>query len=173
MPKKETPESIEAELNANQSERMAADLKDVVRSLRQFEADLEARERAKGIKIERGKPLARRLAAVGWPKAAIQETMELFGAFDLIIKDRPEEVSERVWRKLAEMEETRISALDQLQDILDARRGERPTKIRLPINLQSRASSSMCGSRCDRERSAGHLHHLAGAMLSICRSVRG
>ena len=57
MPKKETPESIEAELNASQTERLLADLKEAVRAVEEFEADLQERERAKGIKTERGKPL--------------------------------------------------------------------------------------------------------------------
>ena len=43
MPKKETPESIEAELNASQTERLLAELKDAVRAVEEFEADLEKR----------------------------------------------------------------------------------------------------------------------------------
>lgn len=122
MPKKETPESIEAELNAGQTERLLADLKEAVRAVEEFEADLQARERAKGIKTEKDKPLVDRLAAVGVPKEAIDETAELLGAFELLMTDRPEELPERVRRKLAETTEAQLSALDQLQDILDASR---------------------------------------------------
>jgi hypothetical protein len=63
--------------------RLSAVLKEVVRAVRKFEAALEERERAKGIKTDRGKPLVHRLAAIGVPKAAIEETMKLFGAFEL------------------------------------------------------------------------------------------
>jgi hypothetical protein len=121
MPKKETPESIEAELNASQTERLLADLKEVVRAVEDFEADLQERERAKGIKTERGKPLVDRLAAVGVPKETIDETAELPGAFELLMTGTPEELPERVRPKLAETAEAGISPLDQLQDILDAR----------------------------------------------------
>jgi hypothetical protein len=122
MPRKETPESIEADLNASQTERLLADLKEAVRQVEEFEADLEARERAKGIKTERGKPLVDQLAGVGVPKEAIDETAELLSALGLIVSDRLEELPERVRRKLAEAAEAQLSALDQLQDILDARR---------------------------------------------------
>jgi len=88
----------------------------------EFEADLQERERRTGIKTERDKPLVDRLAALGMPKEAIEETAELLGAFELIMKDRPEGLSQRVRRKLAETAEAEISALDQLQDIIDARR---------------------------------------------------
>lgn len=122
MPKKQTPESIEAELNASEMERLLAELNEAVRQVEEFEADLEARERANGIKTEKDKPLVDRLAAVGVPKEAIEETAELLGAFNLVITGRPQELPERVRRKLAEATEAGISALDQLQDILDARR---------------------------------------------------
>ena len=56
MPKKETPESIEAELNATQMERLLRELREVVRQIEEFEADLQERERAKGIKTERHNP---------------------------------------------------------------------------------------------------------------------
>ena len=118
MPKKETPESIEAELNATQMERLLRELREVVRQIEEFEADLQERERAKGIKTERHKSLVARLAAVGVPKEAIDETAELLGAFELLMTGRPDELPERVRRKLAETAEAQISALDQLQDIL-------------------------------------------------------
>jgi len=124
MPKKQTPESIEAELNASDMERLLAELTEAIREVEEFEAALEERERAAGIEPERDKSLVDRLAALGVPKEAIDETIELMGAFELIMKDRPEELSERIRRKLAETADARISALDQLQDILDGRRGK-------------------------------------------------
>ena len=124
MPKKQTPESIEAELNASDMERLLAELTEAIREVEEFEAALEERERAAGIEPERDKSLVDRLAALGVPKEAIDETIELMGAFELMMKDRPEELPERIRRKLAETADAGISALDQLQDILDGRRGK-------------------------------------------------
>ena len=122
MPKKQTPESIEAELNASDMERLLAELTEAIREVEEFEAALEERERAAGIEPERDKSLVDRLAALGVPKESIDETIELMGAFELMMKDRPEELPGRIRRKLAETADARISALDQLQDIIDARR---------------------------------------------------
>ena len=97
---------------------------DGYREVEEFETALEERERAAGIEPERDKSLVDRLAALGVPKEAIDETIELMGAFELIMKDRPEELPGRIRRKLAETAEAGISALDQLQDILDGRQGK-------------------------------------------------
>jgi hypothetical protein len=122
MPKKQTRESIEAELNASRMERLLAELKETLHLVEEFEADLQKRERKAGIKNARDRPLVDRLAALGMPEEALEETAELLGAFELIMEDRPEDLSQRVRRKLAETAEAGISALDQLQDVIDARR---------------------------------------------------
>ena len=77
-----------------------------------------------GIRIKKTKPLAERMAAVGMSKQAIDRISSLFDAFDKVRLGRMDEVPEDIRLKLADSADAKISALDQLQDVLDARRSK-------------------------------------------------
>jgi hypothetical protein len=65
MPPKQTRESIEAELNASESDRLVIKLREVLSDLDEVEKELEALEEAQGLPaFYRSKPLLERMATV-------------------------------------------------------------------------------------------------------------
>jgi hypothetical protein len=122
MPEKQTRESIEAELNASEDRRLALQLKEAIRELDELEAELQRLEKARGLPaFSRTKPLRERMAALGMRREAIDCISDLLDAMSKGELGKMDEVPEGIRRKLAERTEASISALGQLQDILDAR----------------------------------------------------
>ena len=124
MPKEQTRDSIEAELSASEHERLVREFEEFVRGLLELEADFERLEQERGLPVDRTKPLAERMAAVGVSEQAIDRFFSLLDAFDKMRLGRMDEVPKDIRRKLAESADAEISALDQLQDVLDARRSK-------------------------------------------------
>ena len=122
MPKKETCESIEAELAATEVERAIARCREVVRDVQDLERRLKDQEREWGITPIPGKPLIERIAAVGMSKDVIQQVSDMLEAITRIVSSKMNEIPEGGRISLAAMADAEISALDQLQAILDARR---------------------------------------------------
>ena len=122
MPKKETRESIETELAAAEVERAIARCREVVRDVQDLERRLQEQEREWGIAPLPGKPLIERMAAVGMSKDVIQRVSDMLEAIARIVSGKVNEIPEVARISLAGMANAEISALDQLQAILDARR---------------------------------------------------
>ena len=99
-------------------------VEELVYDFNELEADFERLEQEKGLRVDRTKPLAERMAAVGMSKQAIDRISSLFDAFDKVRLGRMDEVPEDIRLKLADSADAKISALDQLQDVLDARRSK-------------------------------------------------
>ncbi len=73
MPTKQTKESIKAEVNASDVERIALQLQEVARDAELVEKDLRALEDELGIpEFARSLPLPERMAAVGMSRAGIE-----------------------------------------------------------------------------------------------------
>ena len=154
MTKKKTRESIEAELSASESERLLRGVEELVHDFNELEADFERLEQEKGLPVDRTKPLAERMASVGMSKQAIDRISSLFDASDKIRLGRMDEVPEDIRRKLAESADAEISALDQLQDVLDARAVEISPAAFLPVTRvvrheKSPRSRSLCAVRTE------------------------
>ena len=124
MPKKQTRESIEAELSASEKERLLLVAEELAHDWDEVEAELQRVEQEQGLPSDRTKPLTDRLAALGMSKQAIDRIADLFDISDKIMLGMMDEVPEDIRRKLAEGGDAEISALDQLQDVLDARRSK-------------------------------------------------
>ena len=125
MPKKETRESIETELAATEVEQAIARCREVVRDVQDLERRLQEQEREWGITPLPAKPLIERMAAVGMSKDVIQHVSDMLEAITRIVSGKMNEIPEGARISLAAMAEAEISALDQLQAILDARRRAR------------------------------------------------
>jgi predicted transcriptional regulator YheO len=124
MPDKQTRESIEAELNASEVERAVRRCREVLHDIRELQRRLEEEEEERSWAITPlpDRPLVERMAAVGIGKEAIQQVSDMLDATKKLVSGRADEIPVGMRRGLAETADAGISALDQLQDILDARR---------------------------------------------------
>jgi hypothetical protein len=119
MPDRQTRESIEAELNASEVERAMRRCREVLHDIRELQRRLEE-ERSWAITPLPDRPLVERIAAVGIGKEAIQQVSDMLDAIKKLVSGRADEIPVGMRRGLAETADAGISALDQLQDILDA-----------------------------------------------------
>ncbi|MBV9561260.1 MAG: hypothetical protein JOY90_12515 [Bradyrhizobium sp.] len=119
MPKRETRRSIEAELNADEQRLFAERLEATMRDFEELECRVQELEKACGISGSRDQPLDERLEAVGLNRAAAaaREALEVMTKATL---GEIDEIPERLKHELAERADAEISALDQLQAIVDA-----------------------------------------------------
>ena len=122
MPDRQARESIEAELNASEVERAVRRCREVLHDIRELQRRLEEEERSWAITPLPDRPLVERMAAVGIGKEAIQQVSDMRDATKKLVSGRADEIPVGMRRGLAETADAGISALDQLQDILDARR---------------------------------------------------
>jgi hypothetical protein len=122
MPKKQTRESIEAELNASEFERMSVKFEILIRDLDNLEMRLRELEKRRGIPDFYGtKSLPERMAALGMSKEGIDGISDALDAVTKAHLGKMGEIPERMRRRFDEMADAETSALDQLQGILDAR----------------------------------------------------
>jgi len=75
-------------------------------------------------KSQKTRSLPERLTALGLDPVGIQKVADMIDALLSIGAGEMDEVPEGIRRRLVEEEEAELSALDQLQDILDARRSQ-------------------------------------------------
>jgi len=124
MPKKQTRKTIEAELNASETERLIEQTNDLLRELDEVEALLRQMEKERGLPDScRAKPIAERMAHVGLRQEAIDRVGEMFDAMTKMRQGKTDELPDRVQQEFAKAADAEIAALDQLQNIiLDARR---------------------------------------------------
>lgn len=120
MPTKPTRESIEAELNASEGERFSREAKDILRGIDELEARLQETEQERG--LPSAKPILERLANLEMDPNGIDRVGELIDALFNIAEGKQDELPEHIRQELAETADAEISALDQLQDVLDAQR---------------------------------------------------
>jgi hypothetical protein len=124
MPKKQTREAIEAELSATETERLIDLANEISHEAEEVEALLRQMEKERGLPdSSHAKPLVERMARLGMSQAAIDRVSEMFDAETKIRQGKMDELPNRLRQELAKAADAEISALDQLQDILDARRG--------------------------------------------------
>ena len=114
MPKKQTREAIEAEMNADEVERLIEDIEE-------FERRLQEVEKGWGIAPSPNEPLIDRMRAVGMSKKAIDGVSDMLEAMTRIALGKMDELPDRV-RRVAEIADAEISALDQLWNLLHGRR---------------------------------------------------
>jgi hypothetical protein len=120
VPKKQTRETIEAELNATDTERLLELANEVLREIDEVEAGLWQMEKERGLPDScHAKPLLERMANLGMRQEAIDRVGEMLDAMTKT-QGKIDELPDRVRRELAKAADAEISALDQLQDILDA-----------------------------------------------------
>ncbi|WP_027523326.1 hypothetical protein [Bradyrhizobium sp. Ec3.3] len=124
MPIKPTRESIEAELNASEVERFSAEVDDILSGFDELEATLQAMERDRGLSSDR--PILERLTNLGMDPEGIDRLGEFIDALMTIAEGKGDQIPDHIRRHLVEEEEAGLSAIDQLQDVLDARRRKAP-----------------------------------------------
>ena len=124
MPKKQTRETIEAELSAIETERLAGWTNEILHEIDEVEALLRQMEKERGLPDScQAKPLVERMAHLGMNQEAIDRVSEMLDAMTKVAQGNMDAIPDRVRQELAKAADAEISALDQLQDILDARRG--------------------------------------------------
>jgi hypothetical protein len=122
MQEKQTRESIEAELSATETERLRHEVKEMLREIDELEAGLRQMEEERGLpSFYSSKPLVDRMAHLGMSPEAIERVGELLDAMTKTLRGEMDKIPDHIRRELANTAEAEISALDQLQDILDAR----------------------------------------------------
>jgi hypothetical protein len=123
MPTKQTKESIEAELNASDVERIALHLQEVARDAELVEKDLRALEDELGIpEFARSLPLAERMAAVGMSRAGIERLSTFLDALEMVRQGRRDELPDLVKSELADLADAELSGAEQLAAIVDRER---------------------------------------------------
>jgi hypothetical protein len=119
MPQKQTRESIEAELNASESERVIQQLREVIEDCDEVEKELRRLEDALGLsKFYQSKPLPERMRAVGMSQAAIDRVNTAFDAIDMMRSGRSDELPDQVKNDLAAQADAELSAAEQLAAIV-------------------------------------------------------
>jgi hypothetical protein len=110
-------------LNASEVERAVRRCREVLHDIRELQRRLEEEEeRSWAITPLPDRPLVERMAAVGIGKEAIQQVSDMLDAIKKLVSGEADEIPVGMRRGLTETADAGISALDQLQDILDARR---------------------------------------------------
>jgi flagellar biosynthesis chaperone FliJ len=102
MPAKQTRESIEAELNAGESERAQQLLSKVIQDFHELEKDLRQLEDEAGLPaFYRSKPLTERMAAVGMSQAVIDRIKKYVDALEAVESGRQDELPDHLKSELA------------------------------------------------------------------------
>jgi hypothetical protein len=123
MPTKQTKESIEAELNASDVERIALQLQEVARDAELVENDFRALEDELGIpEFARSRPLPERMAAVGTSRAGIERLSTFLDALEMVRQGRRDELPDHVKSELADLADAELSGAEQLAAIVDRER---------------------------------------------------
>jgi hypothetical protein len=123
MPTKQTKESIEAELNASDVERIALQLQEVARDAELVEKDLRALEDELGIpEFARSRPLPERMAAMGMSRAGIERLSTFLDALEMVRQGRRDELPDCVKSELADLADAELSGAEQLAAIVDRER---------------------------------------------------
>jgi hypothetical protein len=119
-PTRETRETIKAELQMGERERIVVELRSVIHEIEEFEAQFQALEREAGLPgFYRSKPITERMAHLGMSQEAIDDVGQLLDAMEKVMLGRGDEMSDITKRMLAERAEAEWSAVDQLATIVE------------------------------------------------------
>jgi hypothetical protein len=119
MPTKETKESIEAELNASERDRVLAELREAIASVDEFERELQALEARHGLPAsQQSKSLAERMAALALPQASIDTVQKYVEAFALVHSGRIDEVARDIKQELAKRADGELTGAELLANIV-------------------------------------------------------
>jgi hypothetical protein len=121
MPAKQTKESIEAELNASEKDRVVQKLRAVAQEAQEFERRLQELEAEAGLPtFYRSKPIVERMAAIGFDQAAIDHVQKWLGVISKMV--RGDELPDDVKRELAEEADAELSGAELLAGIVQSHR---------------------------------------------------
>jgi hypothetical protein len=125
-PTRQTRETIEAELRADEREKVVERVRSVIRELDEFETRVQALEKEAGLPFfYRSKPLAERMAHLGMSHESIEEVAGLLDAIEKLALGRADELSDAAKKMLAGQAEAELSAADQLATIIISRKRTR------------------------------------------------
>jgi hypothetical protein len=124
MPAKQTRKLIEAELNANEVERIKIQFLEVLRDFEEVEKELGELEAARGLpEICQSKPLPERMAALGMRQDAIDRIQSYLSILEkLNAGGRIDELRADVRRKLAAHADVELTCAELLAGIVESRR---------------------------------------------------
>jgi hypothetical protein len=123
MPAKQTKESIEAELNESELDRLVQRFREIIQDWDAFEKDLQECEDEAGLPaFYRSKPIGERMAAVGMSQEAIEHVTTWMDAIVKINSGRADELPDDVKRDLAAQVDAELTGAELLADIVQSHR---------------------------------------------------
>ena len=127
MPAKQTRETIEAELNASEIERIKIQFLEKLVEIEEMEEDLQEVEAARGLsESNRLKPLPERMAALGMSREAIDRVRKYLDAFETLnARGGIDKLRADVKRELAARADAELTGAELLANIVQTHRSSR------------------------------------------------
>ena len=123
MPAKQTRESIEAELNASERDRVIRKLQDTAQEAMDWENRLQEMEDEAGLPtFYRSKPIVERIAALGMSQEAIDRVQMWLDTFSKILSGRTDELPDHLKQELAPEADAELTGAELLADIVQNHR---------------------------------------------------
>jgi len=123
VPAKQTRESIEAELNASERDRVIRKLQDTAQEAMDWENRLQEMEDEAGLPtFYRSKPIVERIAALGMSQEAIDRVQMWLDTFSKILSGRTDELPDHLKQELAPEADAELTGAELLADIVQNRR---------------------------------------------------
>jgi len=123
VPAKQTRESIEAELNASERDRVIRKLQDTAQEAMEWENRLQEMEDEAGLPtFYRSKPIVERIAALGMSQEAIDRVQMWLDTFSKILSGRTDELPDHLKQELAPEADAELTGAELLADIVQNHR---------------------------------------------------
>jgi hypothetical protein len=124
MPARQTRETIEAELNASEIDRIKIQFLEKMVELEEMEKDLQEIEAARGLpESSHLKPLPERMAALGMSRQAIDHVRKYLDAFETLnARGGVDKLRADVKRELAARADAELTGAELLADIVQSHR---------------------------------------------------
>jgi hypothetical protein len=123
VPAKQTRESIEAELNASERDRVIRKLQDTAQEAMEWENRLQEMEDEAGLPtFYRSKPIVERIAALGMSQEAIDRVQMWLDTFSKILSGRADELPDHLKQELAPEADAELTGAELLADIVQNHR---------------------------------------------------
>jgi len=123
VPAKQTRESIEAELNASERDRVIRKLQDTAQEAMDWENRLQEMEDEAGLPtFYRSKPIVERIAALGMSQEAIDRVQMWLDTFSKILSGRTDELPDHLKQELAPEADAELTGAELLADIVQNHR---------------------------------------------------
>jgi hypothetical protein len=123
MPAKQTRESIEAELDASEKDRVVRNLQNAAQEAEEFERRLlELKANAGLPTFYRSKPIVERMAALGMSQAAINHAQTWLDALSKVASGRSDELPDHVKSELVADADAELTGAELLADIVQNHR---------------------------------------------------